>query len=388
MPRSPLYPRHGRRSSSDGSIGVFATSERPPRTMATSSDRGHDTGASTPHAAPAAPIEVFKSGDAIVLTTVGTKSAKGTVLLTKTWLDPFVGVFLEFQLAGSPSARAVLAAYITYALTKTAGKLYRIFEYGVYNPRMMNDGVGCFEVAAAVEPDGAPSRVRVELHYKPVKIGQLLATLLAKSCFMPPASALSDPALAPLGRDLGSMMWAAKQYVTMIHDADFGVMIVGGKVRSVRKGVVERFKTTFSTKYAEPAITGGKTPSNVPLQPELAALSWKAPSGVAIVAAAHPMSGYGPVWVSGTKMGVCIPTEDQKLTARRIGRALRNGHKAAAPIVWYQRRSVSDKCGTLGSALAAAALSTGLPMDIAERMLSIKSIDVEKVAEDVEKSAE
>lgn len=334
-----------------------------------------------------APAEAFKSGEAVTLTASGTKTARGKVILTKTWTSPDVGVFIDFPLEGSPQQRTVIGAYAMYALCKTAKKLYRLYEYGSYNPRMKRDGVSCIETMAPVETDGAPSRARLEMMVKGTKAGQLLGALLAKSCFSPPTSDLSQPELSCIGRDPGVLMWAAKQYNSLVEGAGFSVMIVGGKRTSVRKNMMEKFKTTFDKKLSAPSITGATAPKEVTLKPEHS-MPFKAPSGASLVAVAHVLSGFGNVWQSGSKVGVCIPPEDQKISGRQILKLFRNGNKSAAAMLWYERISARDKIGTLGSALAAAAVGVGLPVETAEKMLSISSLSARQIVSDVQKCAE
>jgi hypothetical protein len=312
-------------------------------------------------------------------------------ILTKTWVSPNLMVSLDIPFEGSPQARVALGAYTAYAFCKASSRLFHLKEYGVYNPRMNKDGIRDITVVAPPSEDGAPTYAKVQIEVKPPRVGQLLAALLAKVCFTPPASDLNLHELSPLGKDVDVLKWVAGKFTGLILGGDWTGAIVGGKKGSVKENIAMKFTEAFSKKIGKvdvPKAAGGAMPKSETAAASLAPVAtYSCPSALAALAMAHPISGHKIPNVEGKKLSVELDSEDgRKEMERNVKVSLRNANLVASTLIWYQRRGAKDTIGNIGSAMAAGALCIGLPLSIALTLLSTSaSFDASDVGETVSK---
>lgn len=338
------------------------------------------------------PAIPFTTGKSFTLGIPAHKGMMAHVLLSKVWTCPDVGVFIDIPITGTPRARSALGDYVQYAVEKTAARLYATNQFGVFNPKMGKAGLHEIQAFADCAGDGAPTSVRITFHVKPHRAGGVLGAFVHKLCFAPPASDRSTVFLSSFP-DTTSMEWAAKNFIDILLNRSH-VCFIGGKKASVKPTIIEKFEAKFKRK------ADGKSKLEVPkfkpsvalsqsytLPPDCKAFGYSFDNPIATAIAAHTLSSFGHVGISGKQVSACIHISDES-RVRRISKAnIGNQHKNAVAITLYEKLTAKDAIGenSIQNAIAIGAIASGLPIMFSLSILKSAKPDAVKLGEAIAK---
>jgi len=285
------------------------------------------------------------------------------VFLSRVWTSSNVSINVDIPLEGSPSSRHLQGRYASYAVEKTAQKLYRANDFGAFNPKMTKDGIEEVAVDVDVDADGSSKHVRLRLTAKPHKAGSVLGGFLAKMQFDPPASDLNSPMLSSFPKDDKILTGIAKSFYASIKSCT--IAIIGGKKTSVKSTFPEKFNGKYAKCLAKIALGKTADPEAGIVNKEAHHFKVKVTNPGASVLVAHVSSHFSSIWVSGGGIIAGGEPEVGKYAKRFTTNAIGSESRMAMILHWYERAAEKDPLGgkSLTNALAIGGIQCGLPIE-------------------------